>query len=200
MLLAALVGLAMISQTDAIELSRAEAMRIGKRIWQNECAGTVSGLTSWNGGENFASLGIGHFIWYPKGVDGPYEESFPPLLRFLAANGRKLPGWLSPSMDCPWNSRAEFRADADSARMKELRALLTETVPLQSRFLAQRMQNALPKLLETAPASKRDHVKKQLENIGAEAALSSPEAFGKLIAEEVVRWRDVAKQAGLEPQ
>ena len=46
----------------------------------------------------------------------------------------------------------------------------------------------------------RDNVKKQLENIGAEAALSSPEAFGKLIAEEVVRWRDVAKQAGLEPQ
>ena len=42
----------------------------------------------------------------------------------------------------------------------------------------------------------RDNVKKQLENIGAEAALSSPEAFGKLIAEEVVRWRDVAKQAG----
>jgi tripartite-type tricarboxylate transporter receptor subunit TctC len=46
----------------------------------------------------------------------------------------------------------------------------------------------------------RDNVKKQLENIGAEAALSSPEAFGKLIGEEVVRWRDVAKQAGLEPQ
>ena len=46
----------------------------------------------------------------------------------------------------------------------------------------------------------RDAVKKQLENIGAEAALSSPEEFGKLIAEEVVRWRDVAKKAGLEPQ
>ena len=46
----------------------------------------------------------------------------------------------------------------------------------------------------------RDNVKKQLENIGAEAALSSPEAFGKLIAEEVVRWRDVAKAAGLEAQ
>jgi tripartite-type tricarboxylate transporter receptor subunit TctC len=46
----------------------------------------------------------------------------------------------------------------------------------------------------------RDAVKKQLENIGAEAALSSPEQFGKLIAEEVVRWRDVAKTAGLEPQ
>jgi tripartite-type tricarboxylate transporter receptor subunit TctC len=46
----------------------------------------------------------------------------------------------------------------------------------------------------------RDSVKKQLENIGAEAALSSPQEFGKLIAEEVVRWREVAKTAGLEPQ
>jgi tripartite-type tricarboxylate transporter receptor subunit TctC len=46
----------------------------------------------------------------------------------------------------------------------------------------------------------RDNVKKQLENIGAEAALSSPQEFGKLIAEEVVRWRDVAKAAGLEAQ
>lgn len=46
----------------------------------------------------------------------------------------------------------------------------------------------------------RDAVKKQLENIGAEAALSSPQEFGKLISDEVVRWRDVAKKAGLEPQ
>jgi tripartite-type tricarboxylate transporter receptor subunit TctC len=49
-------------------------------------------------------------------------------------------------------------------------------------------------------ALSRDNVKKQLENIGAEAALSSPEDFGKLIAEEVVRWRDVARTAGIEPQ
>ncbi len=46
----------------------------------------------------------------------------------------------------------------------------------------------------------RDSVKKQLENIGAEAALSSPQDFGKLIADEVTRWREVAKAAGLEPQ
>src|SRR6478735_5127695 len=46
----------------------------------------------------------------------------------------------------------------------------------------------------------RDAVKKQLENIGAEASLSSPEAFGKLIADEVIRWREVAKAAGLEAQ
>ena len=45
-----------------------------------------------------------------------------------------------------------------------------------------------------------DHVKKQLENIGALAVQSSPQEFGKMIAEEVARWREVAKTAGIEPQ
>jgi hypothetical protein len=48
-----------------------------KKIWQNECNGTIAGLTSWNAGEDFASLGIGHFIWYPKGRRGPFEKVFP---------------------------------------------------------------------------------------------------------------------------
>ena len=74
----------------AIELSRAEASRIAKKIWQNECAGTVEGLTSWNAGENFASLGIGHFIWYPKGVRGHFEESFPGLVSFVGLLKRVL--------------------------------------------------------------------------------------------------------------
>ena len=39
----------------------------------------------WNPGEEFPSLGIGHFIWYPAGVDGPFIESFPRLLAFLSA-------------------------------------------------------------------------------------------------------------------
>ena len=46
----------------------------------------------------------------------------------------------------------------------------------------------------------RDAVKKQLANIGAEAALSSPQEFSKLIADEVTRWREVAKAAKIEPQ
>ena len=45
-------------------------------------------------------------------------------------------------------SGREFR----SARMNELRDLLAGTVPLQSRFLAQRMEAALPKMLDEAPA------------------------------------------------
>jgi len=45
----------------------------------------------------------------------------------------------------------------------------------------------------------RESVRNQLENIGASANLSSPEEFKKLLEHEVVRWRDVAKAAGLEP-
>src|ERR1051325_10815153 len=70
---------------SGIALSHAEAVRIGNKVWQNESNGTIAGLTSWNKGENFASLGIGHFIWYPKGLKGPFEESFPKLLNFISA-------------------------------------------------------------------------------------------------------------------
>src|ERR1039457_3774966 len=63
-----------IAGTAAINLSAADTQRIGKRIWQNKCNGTLDGLTSWNSGDHFASLGISHFIWYPKGQRGPFEE------------------------------------------------------------------------------------------------------------------------------
>src|SRR5215831_8990858 len=77
------------SNASPITLSRNDTLRIGKRIWQNECNGTVIGLTAWNEGENFASLGIGHFIWYPRGQRGPFEESFPKLVSFMAVRGVK---------------------------------------------------------------------------------------------------------------
>jgi hypothetical protein len=153
--------------TSSPALDDAALMSIGRRVWQNECGGTREGLTSWNAGENFASLGIGHFIWYPKGVNGPFEESFVELVRFLGANGANLPAWITPDADCPWATRAEFLAASKSARMKELRELLVATLRLQSRFLAQRMERALPKMLAAAPAGKRDHVRRQFERLAA---------------------------------
>jgi hypothetical protein len=51
---------------QTVELSDAQALEIGRRIWKNECGATVNGLTAWNAGE-VASLGIAHFIWYPEG-------------------------------------------------------------------------------------------------------------------------------------
>jgi hypothetical protein len=149
----------------AIEISRAEAERIGRRIWQNECGGTVAGLTSWNAGENFASLGIGHFIWYPKGARGPFEESFPELIRFIAAHGAEVPEFLLPENECPWNSRAEFLRVQNSTRMKQLRHFLTDTIDLQTQFLVARLQDSLPKML--AQTTDREKVQRQFDRVSA---------------------------------
>lgn len=152
------------------ELSDAELDKVGRKVWQNESGGKRDGLTAWNEGENFPSLGIGHFIWYPKGVNGPFEESFPKLLEYFQKNGVKLPGWLRPEMDAPWKSRAEFQAEFRSPKTNELRDLLAETIRLQSRFLAQRMRDALPKMLAEAPAGQREHVRKQFDRLEASGA------------------------------
>ena len=149
-------------------LTDRELDSIGRRVWQNECAGTRDGLTSWNAGEDFASLGIGHFIWYPAGARGPFEESFPALVRFLAAQGAKVPGWLDGP--CPWRTRAEFTAAFHGEKLNALRELLAGTIHLQARFLAQRMDAALPKMLAAAPAGERENVRAQFARLAATGA------------------------------
>lgn len=161
----ALLGVAFLScvahagAQDALRISPAEAETIGKRIWKNECAGTRDGLTSWNTGENFASLGIGHFIWYPQGVRGPFKESFPAMRDYLRAAGVTMPPWLAGANGCPWPDRAAFMKDFRSPRMEELRALLASTVGLQARFAALRLEAALPDMLESAPARDREKIR-----------------------------------------
>jgi hypothetical protein len=151
----------------AISLTQREALAIGKKIWQNECNGTVAGLTSWNTGENFASLGIGHFIWYPKGQRGPFEESFPKLVSFIAKRGAKLPALLlgGGERPCPWNSRTEFLRAEQTPEMRQLRRFLVDTVDLQTEFLIFRLENALPKMLAEAAPADRAKVQQQFERL-----------------------------------
>src|SRR5438094_4300942 len=153
----------------AVTVSHSDALRIGKRIWQNECNGTIAGLTSWNEGENFASLGIGHFIWYPKDQRGPFEESFPKLVSFIASRGTKLPGLLLriDETPCPWNSRAEFLHAQHTPAMNQLRQFLANTVDFQAEFLIARLQNALPKMLAEAAPSDRANVQQQFERMAS---------------------------------
>jgi hypothetical protein len=154
----------------AVSLSHAEALKIGREIWQNECGGTLAGLTSWNAGENFASLGIGHFIWYPRGESGPFDESFPPLIAYMRKRGTQLPALLSlPNDGCPWKTRAEFLAATDSPQMKTLRRFLAETVDLQADFLVLRLREALPKMLAAAPKDKRAEIARNFQRVADSA-------------------------------
>lgn len=161
--------LAVSSAFGAINLSPAEAKKIGHKIWQNECNGTISGLTSWNAGEDFSSLGIGHFIWYPEGRKGPFEESFPKLVDFVSSRGAKLPSILlrTGELHCPWNSRKEFLAAQDTTQMKELRQFLASTVDLQTQFLINRLESSLPKMLAETSAPNREAVRHRFEHLAS---------------------------------
>lgn len=153
--------------SEPAHISSADATRIGKRVWQNESNGSVAGLTAWNEGEDFASLGIGHFIWYPEGVRGPFEESFPKFLEYAHERHATLPVWLENAHACPWRSRAEFSSSQNSDQMRELRKFLANTIDLQAQFLVARLQQSLGKMLSEAPASDRDNVERQFARVAS---------------------------------
>jgi hypothetical protein len=128
------------------EITPDEAQQIGNQIFSNECSRKQEKLLWWNDGENFASLGIGHFIWYPKGTQGPFEEAFPSLLAFLNANGALLPAWLKNEKGCPWRTKQEFLSGNHEAKKKDLQQLLSTTIALQTAFMVKRLETIIPRL------------------------------------------------------
>ena len=156
----------------------AEALRLGQRVWHNETGGRMDRLLWWNRGEDFASLGIGHFIWYPRHGAGPFEETFPALVAFLREGGAELPPWLdtSPPPPCPWSTREAFLDAADDPRRLELEELLRRTIPAQSRFLVRRLRQAVPRLLEAVPAARRPVLRRRID-----ALLATPEGRYALV-------------------
>lgn len=143
---------------DFLSLTSEDAFNIGEKIWRNECNATLEGLTHWNRGENFASLGIGHFIWYTAKSQEPFQESFPALLKFLKEEGALLPAWLESAQGCPWNSREAFYNNIESPEMKSLRRVLFDTRHLQAIFIAQRLENVLPQIIERCSLEEKERV------------------------------------------
>lgn len=133
-------------EEDIHSLFLGQAASLANQIWKNECGGTIAGLTHWNKNENFASLGLGHFIWYPKNTPKVFEETFPHLLKFIEQQGSEIPLWLKNSEGSPWQSREEFYQNIQSSKMEELRQFLFKTKDLQALFLSLRAENSLLKM------------------------------------------------------
>ena len=150
-----------------VQIPTADALRIGKKVWQNESNGSVAGLTAWNSGEDFASLGIGHFIWYPEGMRGPFEESFPKFIAFARAHNTATPAWLAQAAACPWKSHSEFSKAQNSSQMRDLRQFLAHTIDVQAQFLVQRLQESLAKMLDDAAPGERDNVQRQFTRVAS---------------------------------
>lgn len=130
------------TQVDAAD---AVKENIARKIWQNECAGSVKGLVSWNAGEEFPSLGIGHFIWYPRGVKGRFEESFPEFVRFAKSRGISVPRWLEGA--APWNTRKQFQAaDVKGGLADSMRSWLASHVEIQADFIIARSLASLKRM------------------------------------------------------
>lgn len=164
-----LLSLIFLEKAFPLSVSAQDANKIGERIWKNECAGTIEGLTNWKKGENFASLGIGHFIWYPVSKTERFQETFPALLEFLQKEGATLPAWLKVGSGCPWNSREEFYEDVNSSKMKSLRQFLYDTRSLQAIFIATRLENVLPSLLESCSQPEKKKISTLFSRLAQDA-------------------------------
>jgi hypothetical protein len=171
-----LVSLFFIGNVFSISVSSQDAHKIAEKIWKNECSSTMEKLTHWGKNENFPSLGIGHFIWYPAGKEDRFQETFPALLTYLEKEGAVLPPWLKTSRQCPWNSREEFYSQINSPQMKELRQFLFDTKNLQALFIAARLEKALPRITEKLTSSEKEKVTKAFSQLA-----SNPQGLYALI-------------------
>ena len=157
-------------------ISRSELNAIGEKIFKNEAAGKKENLVYWNEGENFPSLGIGHFIWYKQGEPGIFEESFPQLVEFLKSKNVKLPKIMAENKYSPWKDRQELinLKTKKNPDIEELTNFLYENKDLQIMFIFKRLESSLEKML--AVSDDRENVRKQFYRVA-----SSPNGLYPLI-------------------
>ena len=153
----------------SIALKPAELDWVGQKIFHNECAGQFQCLVHWNVGEAFPSLGIGHFIWYPEGINERFVESFPALVEYMKQRQMNIPLWLRElePFDSPWPDKSAFEAVENSVRVAELREFLAGTQGIQAEFIVRRVQSSLAEIVESVPEDRRAQMKTDLEALGS---------------------------------
>ncbi len=142
---------------------------LGEQLFLNECGARFECLTSWNPGENFPSLGIGHFIWYQAEQSEPFEETFPGLLAFYDEQQVALPVWLREPQqrESPWVSREQFMAQQDSPRLRELRTFLAATKDVQSDYISRRLERSLQEILRRFQAQQRAEMENRIYSLAS---------------------------------
>jgi hypothetical protein len=174
LLCASVVNIAFAHAKEGLNISKAEQTRIADLIFKNECNRKFKCLVSWNDGEDFASLGIGHFIWFPKHSNAPFQESFPDLLRWYQKQGvvipTKLQSILKPELPAPWQHKADFLKPQNQATIQALRQFLADTQQVQTTFIMQRLSNALPKMLQVGESdAEKQKIEQQFKRVVSSA-------------------------------
>ena len=133
-----------------LKITDRELMVIADKIFENETGGKRLNLVSWNSGENFPSLGIGHFIWAKSsGSNGIFGESLPGLVNFYRSRGIKVPKVLEQNRFSPWRSRTELISKRDSGdrEIAELIDFFDRTRDTQVLYIFERLEDSLEKML-----------------------------------------------------
>ncbi|MBM87851.1 MAG: hypothetical protein CMQ41_05680 [Gammaproteobacteria bacterium] len=151
--------------SEMFDLTESDKKWLGDRIFDNECAGKFECLTSWNAGENFPSLGIGHFIWFPPGLDSPFEETFPQLVQYFTNQEVPLPAWLDSKTDAPWHSREYLYTNFYDEQTIQLRELLKNTKSEQLDFIIQRLNQSLEQIIMSFPSRRHSVIREKLSTI-----------------------------------
>lgn len=144
-----------------------ELYGIGNKIFKNETGGRIDQLTHWNLREDFASMGIGHFTWYPANRKQRYGNTFPGLLDYLKQNGVQLPQWVQKARfeGAPWRTREELMRAKNTPQVKQFSQLLYDTRHLQAKYIMDRAMRAMPKLVKTTPPHLRRLVANNLNAV-----------------------------------
>lgn len=156
-LLIFMVFLSSVLSASSLKLTDKQAHYVATEIWHNEGLGLDTYLVHWNKGEDFASVGIGHFIWFSKGHTERFREVFPMFIAFIEKEGVDKPLWLTSKTPLPWASKkalyqAKKRGDK---KYRELFSFLKATMGYQATFMAERLSRALPTILSTLKDEKK---------------------------------------------
>jgi len=145
-----------------IRLSEKQAEEIADKIFYNECGSLPSCIISWNEGEAFPSLGIGHFIWYPKNIRAPFFESFPELIRYMRSKSITIPKLINENTPFtpPWTSRRIFLSEQSQQSINLYRNFLLSTKPTQLSFMFHRAKLSWGEIIHAAPQQKKLKIKK----------------------------------------
>lgn len=138
---------------------------LAQRIWRNESGCSVEKLVWWNEGESFMSVGIGHFLWFPKNTRAPFTQTFPELINFMKRQGQTIPAWLEATKEyCPWTSRQQVINGTDR-RLQELRTFLYDTRALQAKFIVHRFEQSCQRLIRTTPHAQRRLIQYRIDQL-----------------------------------
>jgi len=142
------------------KLSQYELNVISEKIYQNETSGDPKNLMFWSTNENFASLGIGHFIWYPAGEPKRFDETFPAMIDYYVANKVQVPAWLlhARKRGAPWRDRATFERARQDREFQQLKMLLMNTKALQTQFFFDRLHASIPEIVKYVAPQYRKHI------------------------------------------